>query len=168
MENNKNTGWIWALVIVIVAIAIVLIVRHKNNTAVTPTAGDYSTAGGTAGDTNALTATEDTSAGSVDAAAAPAALLSYAQALAQYGSKRIQFDGVCQATPNTATWKNGTNIMLDNRSPMARSLHLGTMGDVAIKAWGFKIVNFSSSLLPNVITIDCGASQNVAQIEIQK
>ena len=39
--------------------------------------------------------------------------LSYEEALKQYSALRIQLgsNGVCQANPNSVTYKNGTNIM---------------------------------------------------------
>lgn len=172
MENtntnakNSNAGLIWGIVIgvVIVAVIIFLVVRGKKDVAVTPVTETP--------DSSVLTSdavvTEDISAGSVHVAT-PAASLSYNEALALYKDKRIQFDDGCQVPKSMSrTFKNDTELMLDNRSAETRTLHLGFMGDVTIKPWGFKIVNFSSSQLPRAVVIDCNSLQNVATISLQK
>ncbi len=92
--------------------------------------------------------------------------MSYAQALAKYKDARIQLDEKCQANPSYATYKNGTSVMIDNRSTSARTVKVGAT--YIIKAYGFKIVNLSSSILPVRWLVDCGKSQNVATIFIQK
>ena len=104
----------------------------------------------------------------MDATVPATQLLSYDAAVAKYKNQRIQFNTQCQATPNTMTLTNDTNIMLYNRSPSDDTLHLGFMGDVTVKAWGFKIVMLSSATLPRAVVVDCNQSQNVAEIAIQK
>ena len=173
MNTNTNKGWWWAFS-VIVLIVIIAVIVHLRNTSTAPVSQVQNSGDVTSGTDNALVPTEDLSAGSIHAAStgstgtASAQALSYDRALTYYGSARIQFTATCQAIPNHATWPNNTDIMLDNRSAETRSLHLGTLGDITIKPWGFKIVRLTSSMLPNVITVDCNASQNVAQINIQK
>ena len=92
--------------------------------------------------------------------------LSYAQALAVYKNARIQLDQICRASPNNVTYKNNTSIMIDNRAPVNRTVKVGST--FSISAYDFKIVKLSSSTLPAVWYIDCGNSQNVATILIQK
>ena len=117
-------------------------------------------------DDNAIVdSTEDTSEGSVNVGA-PAASISYANALVKYKDARIQLEKTCQASPDKGTFKNGTNIMIDNRAPVARTVKVGSV--FPIKAYGFKIVNLSSSNLPATWYVDCDKSQNVATILIQK
>lgn len=109
---------------------------------------------------------EDTSEGSVNKNAG-AVSISYAEALVKYKDTRIQLNNLCQATPNNVTFKNGTDIMIDNRSPVARSVKVGS--SFSIKAYGFKIVKLSSpATLPTTWLVDCDAAQNVATILIQK
>jgi hypothetical protein len=97
---------------------------------------------------------------------APVVTLSYEHALAQYVDKRIQFDSRCQATPSQVTYKNGTSIMLDNRASVARTIKIGNL--VVIPAYGFKIIQISSATLPATWLVDCGSSQNVATLVVQK
>ncbi len=95
-------------------------------------------------------------------------VLSYDEALAQYADKRIQFDRVCQATPNTPTYKTGTRIMLDNRSAESRTIRIGTLRTVTIPAWGFTTLELSSKNLPEMLDVDCGTGENVATIIVQQ
>ncbi|MDP2741433.1 MAG: hypothetical protein Q8O66_01955 [bacterium] len=93
--------------------------------------------------------------------------ISYANALVKYADRRIQLDTVCQAYPNTVTYKDNTGIMIDNRSPKTRTVKVGVT--FTIKPWGFKIV-----VLPNVyltsktLLVDCDQSQNVATVLVQE
>ena len=170
-ENNGNGGWWFAFVVLVVACIIAAGVKHHKEEAMmmqpidqgastTVMSGDQTASG--------VVATEDVSTGDVTAATPGAAPLSYEQALAKYADARIQFDSACQATPSASTFRNGTLIMLDNRSADTRDIHLGSLGDISIKPWGFKLVQLSSSLLPNALAIDCGTNQNVSIITVQK
>ncbi len=108
---------------------------------------------------------EDTSAGSINVGA-PAASIAYGDALVKYKDARLQLNKDCQGSPDKMTFKNGANVMIDNRSAVARTVKVGSV--FSIKAYGFKIVNLSSSTLPATWYVDCGTSQNVATITIQK
>lgn len=108
---------------------------------------------------------EDTTTGSVNTGASVPSL-SYANALIQYKDRRIQLDLSCQASPNNVTYKDGTSIMLDNRSPSTRTVKLGST--YSIKPWGFKIVKLDSATVPATWYMDCDGSQNVATVLIQK
>jgi len=114
---------------------------------------------------NSETAVEDTTTGSVNATS-PAASISYQSALVKYKDARIQLDNTCQASPDRMTFKNNTNIMIDNRAPVTRTVKVGST--FTIKAYGFKIVNISSASLPATWYVDCDTSQNVSTILIQK
>ena len=119
----------------------------------------------TPSETTDVDSTEDTSTGSVNTGA-PAASLSYQQALVTYKDKRLQITNTCQVSPNNVTYKNGTSIMLDNRSAVTRTIKLGST--YSIKAYGFKIVKLNSATVPATWLMDCDSSQNVATILIQK
>jgi ABC-type cobalt transport system substrate-binding protein len=97
----------------------------------------------------------------------PAVKMSYTNAVAQYGSNRIQFGANCQATPASATYKNNTSVVLDNRSGAARSIDIdGTV--YKIPAYDYAIATVYSNTLPKTVLVDCGNQQNVATILIQK
>ena len=158
-KNNKN---IWIVVGIIVLVLIIVYAMRASAPMTVPTGESAVTT------TTPVDETEDVSTGSVDTSAA--VTLSYQQALIKYAKARIQLDDQCQAIPNVVTYKNGTNIMLDNRAAATRNIHLGSY--FTIKGYGFKIVNLSSSTLPAKLLLDCGTSQandqNVATITIQK
>ena len=109
--------------------------------------------------------TEDISAGSVHVAK-KTPTISYAEALIKYEKNRIQLDTLCRAFPNTATFKNDSSVMIDNRSPLPRVINIGSK--YSIKAYGFKIIKLSSETLPVTWFLDCDGSENVATILLQK
>lgn len=165
MENNQNKNlWIWVVVVLVIIVAFWFMIQSSttvvtDNTVNNPAVNTEDTA------LEANIGMEDISAGSVNAGAT-AVSISYANALIKYKDTRLQLDKTCQASPNNVTYKNGTNIMIDNRAPVARTVKVGST--FSIKAWGFKIVKISSPTLPATWLVDCGTSQNVATILIQK
>lgn len=96
--------------------------------------------------------------------------LSYEEAVAQYAGRRIQFAD-CKATPSAMTLKNGTKIMLDNRSANSSTIVINGVSHV-LAAYQFKIVTLYSAKLPQTLKFDCTTnkvnSYNVAQVLLQK
>ena len=157
--------WWWVIGgAVVLVIVVVLAVRssHKAEAPATePSTHEL--------ETSVLQSTEDFSHGSVHETIAPTApTLTYEEALIQYADARIEFDAECQVRPVNQTWKNNTELMLDNRSGESRLIHMDVLGDVTIKPWGFKIVKFASATVPSTIMIDCGKLQNVTTVLLQK
>lgn len=164
MENKNNTLWI-ILGIVVVALVVVLIVRSTGKNKMDGTA--------TTGDQAAMTTT-GTPEGTLDTTDAPATTggtavtIAYQDALVKYADRRIQFNDMCQATPNTVTYKDNSGIMLDNRSATARSIKIGA-NTYAIKGYGFKIVTLPDTYRESSkYLVDCGTAQNVATILVQE
>lgn len=89
--------------------------------------------------------------------------MSYEQALTIYSEKRFQFDNLCQATPPQRVIKNNTEIMLDNRASVARSIYVDG-ARYSLTAYGFKIVKLYSNNLPYTASIDCGTGKNSAKV----
>lgn len=157
--------WWWVIggaIVLIIVLAIALRPSRKAEApAVIPPTRDL--------ETSVLQSTEDFSRGSVHEAPAPTApVLTYADALQKYVDARLEFDANCQVRPVNQTWKNNTELMLDNRSNENRLIHMDVLGDVTIKPWGFKIVKFSSPTTPDTIMVDCGNLQNVTTVLLQK
>lgn len=124
----------------------------------------------TGGATTTKVATSSKKTSSASSASQPVSM-SYQSALETYkGSLRLQLSGAdfCQASPNTVTYKNGTSIMIDNRSSKARIVRIGTIGTYTIEGYGFRIIKLTSSALPATLLADCDTQQNVAKITIQK
>lgn len=100
------------------------------------------------------------------AAASPTPSLSYTQAVAEYGTNRIQFDASCQAQPKSVVFKNGTSIMLDNRANQTRVIGLNG-NNYTLGAYGFQIVTLSSSVLPKNLSLSCNNLVNVGTINLE-
>lgn len=92
--------------------------------------------------------------------------LSYEQALKEYLGRRIQFDQNCKATPSYVTFTSGTKIMLDNRSPLAKTFLVGP-NSYHIAAYGFAVITLTSNTLPQTFYINCGQLNNAARILVQ-
>ena len=94
------------------------------------------------------------------------AILSYSKAINLYANSRIQFDAECHANPASLHIKNGSNIMLDNRSGSITRLTVdGTKYSLA--GFGFQIIGLSHKTLPYTAAVDCGSGRNTAQILLQ-
>ncbi len=91
----------------------------------------------------------------------------YTKLVAQYSTRRIQFDALCQAIPKNPTYKNGTQVMFDNRSGDARTITIGGV-KYYFPGYGYKILTMYSSTLPKTIYLSCGTAVNVGQILLQK
>lgn len=168
MEKNKFKAWIWVIIVIIIIIASILFFASKNKQGVDTTATTPPTeATTTTTTTTTTTEPESTMDLSGQTTGTGAVSIAYADALIKYADRRIQLDKVCQAYPNTVTYKDNTGIMIDNRSPQTRTVKVGTT--FTIKPYGFKIV-----VLPNIylksktLLVDCDNSQNVATILIQE
>jgi hypothetical protein len=155
MEHKNKNMIVLVIVIILLVVGAIFIFAKKDDA---PAPAD------TSSEIVAPEGTEDTTEGSQNVSAP--ATLKYADALKLYSEKRIQLDKVCQAHPNNVTYKNGTSIMIDNRSPQSAKVHLSSV--FTIKPYGFKIVKLSATKLPATILVDCGTSQNVATILVQK
>lgn len=158
LKSKKSMIWVLVLIVVII-VALSFIAQSNKKT------GDDVNNYGELSKVD-VEGTEDTTPVTTPVAVSTTASLTYQQALAKYKTNRIQFDPTCQAIPNNMTFKNGTTVMLDNRSAVARTININ--GPVALKAYGFRIVTLSSTTLPKTILVDCGTGQNVATILLQK
>ena len=96
----------------------------------------------------------------------PVSTKNYTELVKEYEGRRIQFDDRCQTTPQNPTYKNGTSILLDNRSASIRTVVVGgTKYDLV--AYGYRVVTLSSSSLPKELLLSCGSSGNVGKILLQ-
>lgn len=90
----------------------------------------------------------------------------YSDLVKQYEGKRIQFDDRCQAIPLMPTYKNGTSIMLDNRSSSPRVIKIGSVS-YSLVGYGYRVVTLNSPSLPQELSVSCGSSNNVSKILLQ-
>lgn len=151
--DNKKTLWVVLGLVVLVGV-IWAIVMVSNSNQAQPVI-----------DTNTTTKTRTTTP--TPAATVPSSSnLSYNAALLKYGTNRIQFQPDCQAVPDNMVFKNGVTIMLDNRAAVSRVVKLDK--SYTLGAYSFTTATLSSSQLPHKILVDCGKSQNVATITVEK
>lgn len=92
--------------------------------------------------------------------------LSYSQLVTQYGSNRIQFNASCQASPSSVVFKNGTSILLDNRSNQTQVISLNG-ASYTLVPFGYRVVTLSSTSLPKAIGVTCNEQVNTSTINLQ-
>lgn len=157
---NKKTIWIIVAVVVVILLAWLLLGSKKSdNTALVPV--NHATNTESASNTATNTPPANTATGTTTAK------LSYTDALKKYGTNRIQLDSACQARPTSAVFKAGTQVMFDNRANVSRKVVFnGKTYNIA--AYDYVVVGMTNSTYPAISYIDCGSSQNVAKITIEK
>ena len=86
-----------------------------------------------------------------------------------YEGRRIQLDN-CVLLPNYVTYKNGTKIMLDNRSNEPTEIRIDGR-PIRLWAYEYHIVTLYNSSVPHTVDFDCqylGQDQyNVARVLLQ-
>lgn len=170
-EGKKATMWIIIGVVLVLIIAALAMGKKDKNYDENYSENNMPQTNGMMPGESVSTGSDDgideTIAGDVATAPQPAKL-SYTQAVKLYKDRRIQFDNQCQVNPDAiVTYKNGTDIMIDNRSKTPRTIKIGPKS-YTLSGYGFKIITVSSSKLPDRLLVDCGISQNVATIIVQK
>lgn len=90
----------------------------------------------------------------------------YGDLVKEYEGRRIQFDQRCQVVPNSPTYKNGSSVMLDNRSSGPVTVKVGNT-PYSLIGYGYQIINLSSTSLPKELTISCGSAGDVGKILLQ-
>jgi len=154
MSSNR---WISLAVIIVVVLVVWNLWEFKGQEervmqTVTPTASPTPQSGGsTSGGGTSFTQTQ---------------VQTYSAAVTQYEGKRIQFDERCQPSPADVTFKNGTSIMIDNRSAQAKTINVGAQS-YNLPAYGYRILILSSSSLPSELNLSCDNAVNVGRILLQ-
>ena len=90
----------------------------------------------------------------------------YSDLVKEYEGRRIQFDKNCQMTPSYVTYKNGTSIMLDNRSTDTKDITIGS-NKYSLIGYGYRIVTLSSAKIPSEVSFNCGSAVNVGKALLQ-
>lgn len=92
---------------------------------------------------------------------------SYDEAVRAYGDHRVQFGENCLATPARASFKSGSNIMLDNRSNETKVFVVGGVS-YTVAARDFVGIQLPVVGESQDIMIDCGSMENVATLVVQR
>ncbi len=90
----------------------------------------------------------------------------YAQAVNLFAGRRVQITTNCQLLPAYMVLKNGTNIMIDNRTGEATNIWIDGK-EYRLGAFNYKIVYLLKQPLPYTVRIDCGSGKNNGQIILQ-
>ena len=117
----------------------------------TPQSGGFTSGGSTSGGGTSFTQTQ---------------VQTYSAVVSQYEGRRIQFDDQCQSQPTEVTYKNGTTLMFDNRSAMAKTIKINDQ-TYEFPAYGYKILTLNSVSLPATLNVSCNNSVNVLKILLQ-
>lgn len=96
--------------------------------------------------------------------------LTFEEALLKFEGRRIQIDN-CVPSPTRVTYKNGTKIMLDSRSPEGQEIKIGDKV-YRLNDYDFSIITIQSAKVPVTLQMDCQSGdqigKNIAQILVQK
>ena len=165
MKNNTSKI-VWGIIIVVVIIIGVVIWVSNSNTAVQSPVATSTDMQATTSSSTADVTVEGTEIGLSTGQAAVA----YTAALKTYTNKRIQFSNSmyakeCQASPSAVTFASGVKFMLDNRMGKTLNLHFTNGLTYSMPAYSFEIISLQT---PATYKVDCGATQNVVTIQIQK
>lgn len=90
----------------------------------------------------------------------------YSQLVSQYEGRRIEFDESCQMRPNDATFKNGTVVMFDNRSPQAKTIKIGNQ-TYSLQAYGYRFLTMNSQTVPLSLKVGCDNVPDVGRLLLQ-
>ncbi len=90
--------------------------------------------------------------------------LSYAEAVELYANATIQFTDGCQLASKGRSFRLGTEVMIDNRSPQPRTITIGTLSlVVGPYDYGFMILNEKGTS----VSVSCNDRANVAELMVQ-
>jgi hypothetical protein len=94
----------------------------------------------------------------------------YEEAIESYDGLRIQI-AECVALPSRVTYKNGTRIMLDAKSPHAQKISIGSRG-ITLQPFSPGYITLQANNLPATLSINCESQgkdfYNIATIILQK
>ena len=165
---KNNTSKIVLVIIIMILIIFTLIIWVSNNSIVVT---QSPTATSTDLQTTTSTSTADTDVpGTEIGLSTGQSAVAYTDALKIYTNKRIQFSDSmyvkeCQASPTIVTFASGVKFMLDNRMSKILNLHFTNGLTYSIPAYSFEIISLQT---PATYKVDCGSTQNVVTIQIQK
>ena len=93
-------------------------------------------------------------------------LQNYSELVNQYAGRRVEFDEGCQMRPADVTFKNGTIVMFDNRSPQAKTIKIGNQS-YNLPAYGYRFLTMNSQTVPLPLKVGCDNVPDVGRILLQ-
>ncbi len=164
IKTKSNGGTyltIGIIVVVLIIIGLVLSNKKSADDMVTPTPVDT-----TVPDTT--TVTPPTTGTGIDPEREGTSVGSgagtYANLMLKYKGKMVQFNKECAVITNRVTFKQGTDILLDNRDDTAAKIVIGSR-TFNLPAYGYKVID-----LPTIgsYQLDCNKRLNVVTVSVQK
>ena len=159
--KNMNNKTLWIAVAVVVVVLVAVWTSRLNNGGNLNLIDNNGTASPSPTSSPASNATKPKATSSPILGAA-----NYSQLVQEYEGRRIQFDDRCQMTPVSPTFKNGTKIMLDNRSEIGKAITINGQ-KYQIIGYGYQLLILSSKSLPQTMNIGCGSAESVGNILLQ-
>lgn len=163
-KKSNHTGLvIGIIVVVLIIIALVMANKKKDvdDTMVPPTDTSTLPDGTTpTGSSNpGAVANPDREGTSVGSGAGK-----YATLMLTYKDRMVQFNKECAVVSNKVTFKQGTDILLDNRDDTAAKIVIGSR-TFNLPAYGYKVID-----LPTIgsFQLDCNKRLNVVTVSVQK
>lgn len=90
--------------------------------------------------------------------------LTYSQMVAQYQNKKIDFGENCKITPSSTTFKNKTQILLNNTSSVSQKVTVGkTSYTIPSHSYNFQILYVAT--VPGNLTASCGTNSVTLKIQ---
>ncbi len=88
----------------------------------------------------------------------------YANLMLKYKDRMVQFNPECAVVSNKVGFKQGTDILLDNRDNTAAKIVIGSR-TFNLPAYGYKVID-----LPTIgsFQLDCNKRLNVVTVTVQK
>ena len=93
-------------------------------------------------------------------------LQAYSDLVRQYEGRRVEFDERCQMRPNDVTFKNGTVVMFDNRSPQTKTIKIGSQS-YSLQAYGYRVLTMNSQNVPLSLNVGCDNVPSVGRLLLQ-
>jgi hypothetical protein len=168
IKTKSNGGTYLTIGIVVALIVVGLLLSNKKSSTddmVTPTPVDTTTPG---------TTTSTTSPGSTttgpgidpnrEGISVGSGAGTYANLMLKYKGRMVQFNKECAVVSNKVTFKQGTDILLDNRDDTAAKIVIGSR-TFNLPAYGYKVID-----LPTIgsYQLDCNKRLNVVTVSVQK
>ena len=158
---SQKSAWLWGMVIVAIAVAGIGFLLVNSSRQIAPSAQNDSAppASNLSPEPNPQRLSRS---GTTN--------LTFQQAYEEYYDHRIRINNCMAALPQI-TLKNGSKIMLDNRSADPLEITLGGKS-YRLYDYDFAVITVSSSALPITIKMDCQmgdeVGKNIAQILVER
>jgi hypothetical protein len=157
IQKKSNSTLYVVISLIVVAVIVALVLSNKkeamNDDVVTPGVENTTT---------------DSNVGAIDPNKEGASVGSnagkYADLVLKYKDRTLQFNEECAVVRNSYTFKQGTDVMLDNRDTTSVKIVVGSR-TFNLKAQSYKVIDLGST---GIYRVDCNDRLNVVTVNVQK